>query len=75
MIIAVLTIAEKWADYMEERMLDGTPLERVAIETHQIATNGVDSLKLHTAWGDVMIDHLNGCWEEGERLNAWYYGR
>ncbi|HEU5121304.1 MAG TPA: hypothetical protein VFT59_00515 [Candidatus Saccharimonadales bacterium] len=73
--LAVLTIAEKWAEDMERRIDDGERLEAIAIEIHQHVTGGAEGLRLHTEFGDIMVNYLNDCWTEGKQLADWYYGR
>lgn len=74
--LAVLSIAERWAEMMEPRLEAGETIAAIAEETFQVAaTTGADALAPGTQWGDVIADYFEGCWRHGKAFRRWYKSR
>ena len=70
--LSVLAIAENWAERMERQIDQGSRIGTIAEATHRAASSGVESLRLHSPWADLMVDFLEDCWAYGSSLRDWY---
>jgi hypothetical protein len=71
--LAILHIAERWADALERLLETGAELSEVAEATHAYATNSAVALELHGKICDVMVEYLEDCWRHyGSALARWY---
>ena len=64
----VINYAERWANFMEEGMKNGSTLETIAKDTsHQADTDGITGFMYGAA-----VAVLASCWEYGEELRTWH---
>ena len=70
--LAVLGLAERWANYMEVRLEAGETVAAMALETLRLAAPGTDALDPHQWLGDIVVDYLEECWHYGVQLRRWY---
>lgn len=70
--LAMLSLAERWAEYMEPRLAAGETIADIAIETLRAAAPGTDALDPRKPAGDLVVDYLEECWSHGTQLRRWY---
>ena len=65
---ACIRYAERWADLMEEKMVNGQAIADMAKETsHEADTDGITGFMYGCA-----VSVLAGAWEYGDELRRWH---
>jgi hypothetical protein len=65
---AVFRYAERWADTMEEKIVNGEKIEDIAKElSFKADTEGITGFMYGCA-----VNILSQCWEYGEELRKWH---
>lgn len=72
-VLAVLTLAERWAAAMEKYLVSRTStIPDMAVFTLRQTVRGTHVLDPHTNWGDFVADYLEECWLYGPEFHQWY---
>jgi hypothetical protein len=70
--LAVLSLAERWAELMEVRLAAGENIAGIAEETRRAVTPDTDAIAPRTVWGDFIADYFEDCWRYGLAFRRWY---
>lgn len=70
--LAVLDIAQRWAELMERRLTRGETIADIAMDTLRIAAPNTDAFDPYTRWGDLIADYFEECWFYGPAFRRWY---
>lgn len=66
--LAIFRYAERWADMMEEKIVNGEKIEDIAKElSFKADTEGITGFMYGCA-----VSILSECWEYGEELRRWH---